>query len=237
MHSEVSGDWVDVSGATVIAKISGETVVTSISGQTVVTEISGQTVVAEISGQTVVAEVSGQVVVTSVSGDWVNVSGATVISLVSGQTVVAEISGQTVVTSISGQTVVTSVSGESVFVYISGGSIATAPSIVPVWTTATSSGVLDLTTPAAQEAYLDYVEYHGASACTVSSAGAEFTVDHNTVEGYVFNVFAVDMGVNTVKDLVYYPDTPTVLVSGDYVQVAFQNPEAVSCYVRLMTRR
>lgn len=206
---------INISGQSVVTTVSGDWI--DVSGATVIAKVSGEVV--QVSGESVFVYISGGVIASDVSGNWVDVSGATVIA------------------KISGETVVTSISGESVFVYISGGSITTAPSISPVWTTATSSGVLDLTTPAAQEAYLDYVEYHGASACTISSAGVEFTVDHKTVEGYTFNVFAVDMGANTVKDLVYYPDTPTVLVSGDAVEVKFTNPEGIVWTSRIMTRR
>jgi len=228
----ISGQTVatSISGQTVVSVISGQTVVAEVSGQTVVTSISGQTVVTSISGQTVVAEVSGQTVVTSISGQ-------TVVTSISGQTVVAEVSGQTVVTSISGQTVVTTVSGQAVFVYISGGDITAVADIIPYKASGMGSGAIALATVAGQEAYLDYVEYHGNSACTVASSGTEFVVSHNVESGVVIKIYSVDMGVNTVKDLAFYPDAPTVLMSGETVSVAWSNPETVAYYARIITRR
>jgi len=178
----------------------------------------------------VLVNISGQTVVTSVSGQ-------TVVTSISGQTVVAKVSGQTVVTSISGQVVVTDISGQSVFVYISGGDITAIADIIPYKASAMGSGAIALATVAGQEAYLDYVEYHGNSACTVASSGTEFVISHTVESGVVIKIYSVDMGVNTIQDLAFYPDAPTVLMSGETVSIAWSNPETVAYYARIITRR
>ena len=232
----VSGDWVDISGESVFVYISGGSLQVDISGQTVLVDISGQSVTVDISGQTVIADISGQTVVTDISGQTVlvDISGQTVFVDISGQTVVTDISGQTVLVDISGQIVTADISGESVFVYISGGEITAVTEIIPLATFASGNTAISLSTVPADDAYLDYVAYHGDAAAT---APENLTVNHTMIEGGVYNIFTVNMGANAIQDLVYYPDTPTVLISGDTVQVAYPNVSGIAWNVRILTRR
>jgi len=168
-RAAISGDIVQISGETVIAKVSGEffevqsgtgPVLASISGETVISKVSGETlelesgtgpILAKISGETVLTAISGETVIAKVSGETLELQSGTgpIIASISGETVVADVSGQWVIAKVSGETVelqsgtgpiLASISGETVVAKVSGEVVD-----LKVPTAVTSGGIFAVT--------------------------------------------------------------------------------------------
>ena len=238
----ISGNWVDVSGATIITSISGQSIVTSVSGQAVT--VSGNAV--SVSGNVLTVLMSGGIVRT-VSGNAVTVSGNTVVTSVSGNVltvlmsggIVRTVSGNAVFTYISGGTV--SVSGNSVVTSVSGNWInISGESIVQSYTVdsvnAVGSGAITLTyTNNATPRFFEYAEYHATSGAVVSSS--PLLVQHiSSNSGYVINMYSLHMESSATTDVFYQPDNPMILGSGDAVKISWSNLDACAYYVRITTR-
>lgn len=88
-YALISGQFIRISGETVIGKISGETLYLSSGTGPIIARISGETIRALSSGETYIAKVSGETIIGKVSGE-------TVIGKVSGETIIGKVSGETI---------------------------------------------------------------------------------------------------------------------------------------------
>jgi hypothetical protein len=124
--------------------------------------------------------------------------------------------------------VLTSVSGN--WVSVSGATVLTIPSIDVIFVS--SSGVAAVSTTLTNDAtirFFDYAEYHATSGVVTSSV---LTIHHNSTK-----IYSVNMATSTSADLLFMPDIPLVLISGDTVKLAFSNPDSCDYTTRLLARR
>ena len=218
VYATVSGDsiFVYISGGSILSSVSGQTVIAKISGETVLAKISGDTVIAKISGDTIIAKTSGDTHIAKISGEVVNISGNAV--RISGDTVIAKVSGDTVIAKISGDTV----------------TVIGSPTSLSVWSS--GAGAVATTLSNTNTNYLSYVEYSATSGVTTSS---EFYITHTMAgyAGYPVKILSLNMATDATSSLLFTPDTPMILLSGDQVSIVYSNPNSCSWNTRIVAVR